>query len=101
MQLTDQDELEDFLIEAMGSEVVKGTIDQRNKAVLVASCIPRHVSKGDIAKLVAKLGDWKAISTDLIAQLTRKVEQLKQEEVVKTERAKEFQRRVKAVLAAQ
>ena len=74
LDIPDVRTLEDLIIEAIYSNVIEATLDQKEKHVQVHSAIGRDVAPGQLAKMIKKLVNWTATAETLIQNMDKEIE---------------------------
>ena len=74
LDIPDVRTLEDLIIEAIYSNIIEATLDQKEKHVQVHSAIGRDVAPGQLAKMIKKLVNWTATAETLIQNMDKEIE---------------------------
>ncbi len=94
--------LEDLIIECIYSNIMKATLDQKEKHVQVHSAIGRDVAPGQLGKMIEKLNNWSHTAETLIRnmdeEITEEMKKWNKEQKIKTQFEEEFKRAHSLVL---
>ena len=74
LDIPDVRTLEDLIIEAIYSNIIEATLDQKEKHVQVHSAIGRDVAPGQLAKMIKKLVNWTTTAETLIQNMDKEIE---------------------------
>ncbi len=74
LDIPDVRTLEDLIIEAIYSNIIEATLDQKEKHVQVHSAIGRDVAPGQLGKMIKKLVNWTATAETLIQNMDKEIE---------------------------
>ena len=55
-----EDDIEEWVIEAMSNDVIDAKIDQVNEVVIIKTQKMRNMQKDEWLQIVAKIAEWKA-----------------------------------------
>lgn len=74
LDIPDVRTLEDLIIEAIYSNIIEATLDQKEKHVQVHSAIGRDVAPGQLGKMIKKLDNWTTTAETLIQNMDKEIE---------------------------
>ncbi|KZT09073.1 uncharacterized protein LAESUDRAFT_811135 [Laetiporus sulphureus 93-53] len=69
-------ELEDLIIDAIYLDIIRGKLDQKEQQFDVEYTVGRDVEPGKIEKLLASLQSWASTTSDVLAALDKKLNEL-------------------------
>ena len=90
LDIPDVRTLEDLIIEAIYSNIIEATLDQKEKHVQVHSAIGRDVAPGQLAKMIKKLVNWTTTAETLIQNMDKEIEDTMEGWNKEQENKKEF-----------
>eukprot|EP00942_MAST-04A_sp_MAST-4A-sp1_P003407 g3407.t1 len=90
LDIPDVRTLEDLIIEAIYSNIIEATLDQKEKHVQVHSAIGRDVAPGQLGKMIEKLNNWTTTAETLIQTMDKEIEDTMEGWNQEQENKKEF-----------